>query len=137
MRASYTQLYLHCVWATWDRLPLIKPEMERRLYAAMDAKCREFRCTVIALGGTSNHIHLLVRLPTTITIAKLIGDIKGTSSHLMTHELTPGQFFKWQGAYGAFTVSKDDVDAVTAYIRHQKTHHTAHTLIEEWETHAV
>ncbi len=65
MRAPYTQLYPHCVWATWDRLPLITPNIEGRLYAAIAAKCLELKCDMIAIGGIEDHVHLLVRFPTT------------------------------------------------------------------------
>ncbi|HLF26224.1 MAG TPA: IS200/IS605 family transposase [Anaerolineae bacterium] len=116
MRAPYTQLYLHCVWATWDRLPLITPSSEARIYAATATKCYELKCEMIAIGGDADHVHLLVRLPTTLAVATLLKEVKGSSSHLVTHEITPNEFFKWQGAYGAFTVSKDAVKSVAAYI---------------------
>jgi REP element-mobilizing transposase RayT len=133
MRAPYTQLYLHCVWATWDRLPLITPDLEARLYPAIINKCRELRCDVKAIGGDVDHVHLLVRFPTTLAVATLLKEVKGSSSHLVTHEIAPTEFFKWQGAYGAFTVSKDDVDDVIDYIRNQKAHHAAKHLVGEWE----
>ncbi|MGH7463099.1 MAG: IS200/IS605 family transposase, partial [Longimicrobiales bacterium] len=101
MRAPYTQLYLHGVWATWDRLPLITQAVEARLYAAVAAKCHELKCEMIAIGGDMDHVHVLVRFPTTLAVATLLKEVKGSSSHLMTHEVTPNEFFKWQGAYGA------------------------------------
>jgi putative transposase len=133
MRAPYTQLYLHCVWATWDRLPLITPAFESRLYAAIAAKCHELKCDVLAIGGMADHVHLLVRFPTTVAVATLVKEVKGASSHLVTHEIAPNEFFKWQGAYGAFTVSKKDVGSVTAYVKNQKTRHAAKSLIEDLE----
>lgn len=101
MREPYTQLYLHLVWATWDRLPLITPNVEPRLYGPIIRKCRELKCVPIRIGGIENHTHLLVRLHTTIAVATLVKEVKGSSSHLMTHEIAPNDFFKWQGAYGA------------------------------------
>ena len=131
--ASYTQLYLHCVWATWDRMPLITPDVETQLYAVLAGKCRELGCTPLAIGGISDHIHMLVRYLPTITIARLIGQIKGSSSHAMTHAILPGIFFQWQGAYGAFTLSKRSVPQVRAYILNQKIHHAGQTTIMELE----
>jgi REP element-mobilizing transposase RayT len=133
MRAPYTQLYLHCVWATWDRLPLITPQIEARLYAAINAKCKELRCEPLAIGGIEDHTHLLVRFPTTLAVATLVKEVKGASSHLTTHQITPTEFFKWQGAYGAFTVSKDIVPHVLEYIVNQKKHHAARSVFEDWE----
>ena len=123
MRAPYTQLYLHCVWATWDRRPLITPALEPAIYAAIHAKCNALQCACLAIGGRPDHLHVLVRLHPTLSVSNLLKEIKGSSSHLMTHTARPGEFFKWQGAYGAFTVSKPEAAQVIAYIEHQKEHH--------------
>lgn len=133
MRAPYTQLYLHCVWATWDRLPLITPQIESQVYSAIQAKCKELKCDLIAIGGIEDHVHLLVRFPTTIAVATLVKEVKGASSHLTTHKITPNDFFKWQGSYGAFTVSKDAVKRVTEYVLNQKTHHADKTIFDDFE----
>ncbi|HFQ92530.1 MAG TPA: IS200/IS605 family transposase [Anaerolineae bacterium] len=133
MRSPYTQLYVHIVWATWDRLPLITAAIESRLYASIAAKCRSLKCEPLAIGGIEDHVHLLTRFHTTITIAKLVKDVKGSSSHLVSHEIRPGEFFKWQGAYGAFTLRKSEVLQVKAYILNQKQHHAEGNVIEAWE----
>jgi REP element-mobilizing transposase RayT len=137
MRAPFTQLYLHCAWSTWDRLPLITPAIEREIYACIQSKCLEMKCDVLALGGIQDHVHLLVRFPTTIRVAELVKEVKGSSSHLVTHQLAIGEFFKWQGAYGAFTVSKDLVPMLKAYIEGQKEHHRKDQLRSEWEQTSV
>jgi REP element-mobilizing transposase RayT len=107
MREPYTQLYVHLVWATWDRLPLITPKLEPRIYAAVAEKCREHKCLPIAIGGIEDHMHVL-----TIML---------------------GAFFKWQGAYGAFTIRKSEVPTVKAYIENQKQHHAENRLFPELE----
>lgn len=133
MRSPYTQLYLHCVWATWDRLPLITSQIEAQIYAAIQAKCVELKCNVVAIGGVQDHVHVLLRFPTTLAVATMVKEMKGASSHLTSHRITPNDFFKWQGSYGAFTVSKADVKRVSDYVLNQKTHHDAKTLFEDWE----
>lgn len=133
MREPFTQLYLHAVWSTWDRLPLITEAIEDRIYAAIAQKCHELKCEPLAIGGIADHVHLLVRLHTTVAVATLLKETKGASSHLVTHEIMPGHFFKWQGAYGAFTIRKSDVTTVKAYILNQKQHHAESEIIEEWE----
>lgn len=133
MRAPYTQLYLHVIWATWDRLPLISDDIEDPLYAAIAAKCRELKCEPIAINGVEDHVHLLVRFHTTVSVANLVKEVKGSSSHLVTHVLQPGEFFKWQGAYRAFTIRKSDVPVVKEYIINQKQHHSSFSAIAEWE----
>jgi putative transposase len=133
MREPFTQLYLHVVWATWDREPLLAPELERPIYACIQAKCRELKTEVIALGGIEDHVHLLVRFPAIIAVAHLVKEVKGASSHLATHCVAGGEGFKWQGAYGAFTVSKGDVPRIKAYVLNQPEHHREGGLDQDLE----
>ena len=125
MRQSGSAVYVHFVWATWDRLPLLSPEVERAAHRAIAAKCSELGAEVIALGGVEDHVHLLVHLPSTICV----GQVKGAAAHLIAHVvLVHGGFFKWQGAYGSVSVSPRHVDAVARYIAHQRQHHADGTV---------
>ncbi len=133
MREPFTQLYVHLVWSTWDRLPLIAHPLERRLYGAMLNKCRDLKCLPISAGGTEDHVHLLVRLHPAVAVSTLVKEVKGSSSHLITHAVMPGEFFKWQGAYGAFSLRDDEVPMVKAYIVNQRTHHQCPTVQLGWE----
>jgi putative transposase len=72
MRSNYTQLYLHYVWATWDRLPIITLDIQKLVYAAIIRECEQLKCTVIAIGGVEDHVHLLTGFPTTVTVSELI-----------------------------------------------------------------
>jgi putative transposase len=132
MPNSCVMVYVHYVWATWDRKPLITPELEPRLYAAIAAECRSVKCVPDEIGGTEDHVHVLLRLHQTVTIAQAAQAMKGGSSHLSTHRLEAEQF-KWQGAYGAFGVSQERLDRVRNYIRQQKEHHRNNDLEPEWE----
>ncbi len=123
MRDAFVQVYLHCVWGTWDRLPLIDQYNEKPIYQAILDKCKEIGISVIALGGMPDHVHLFVRFPATISVADFIKGVKGSSSHLVTHQVNPGSFFKWQGSYAAFSVSESDIPRIKAYIERQKEQH--------------
>ena len=135
-RSPYTELYLHLVWGTYGRLPLIPPEMQPRVYGVLAHQCHALGAEVIAIGGICDHVHVLVRFPTTISIAEFVGKVKGASSHFITHVLRSAEPFRWQGGYGAFTVSKRNVPAVRAYVLNQEAHHrdrTAHAALERAE----
>jgi REP element-mobilizing transposase RayT len=133
MRTPYTQLYVHLTWSTWDRLSLISKIIQSRLYASIANKCRQLKCEPLAIGGMEDHVHLLIRLHTSVALATLIKEVKGTSSHLVTHEITPEELFKWQGGYGAFTIRKKDVLRVKAYIENQELNHADGSLQAHWE----
>ena len=133
MRRNKLALYLHLVWATWDRLPLITPDVERRLHSNIESEAQKQGCNVLALNGTEDHVHLLVSFHTTITIADLVKQVKGVSSHFVNETLKPSAQFKWQGSYGAFTVSRWDVGKIIEYIKRQKEHHKTGEFIQEFE----
>jgi putative transposase len=133
MRRNKLSIFLHLVWATWDRLPMITPDIERRLYREIESEAIKMRCIVLALNGMADHVHVVLIMPTTVTIADLTKQLKGASSHFVNEVLRPELPFKWQGSYGAFTVSRWDVDKIVAYVKNQKQHHADTTLLPEWE----
>ena len=102
--------------------------VERDLYKYIEAVCDDDHCKVLALGGMPDHVHLLVLLSNTVTIADLMRHVKGGSSRFVPKRLTPGSWFAWQGSYGAFSVSPAYIPKVVAYIQDQKQHHTDGTL---------
>ncbi len=110
---------------------MITPARREHLYPVMLAKCQELGATPLALGGVADHVHLLVRLPPGIASATVVGAVKGASSHALNHQ-EPSGAFKWQGAYGAFSVSEQGVARVQSYIRDQETHHHALDSCAEW-----
>ena len=132
MPNSHTEVYIHLVWATWDRQPLITPAIETRLYNQIRSRCRNMQAHLHAIDGISDHIHLLIRLPATLSISEIVKDLKGTSSHFATHLLACPDF-RWQGAYSAFSVGPEGVETVCSYIENQKKHHTQQSIIDEWE----
>ncbi len=133
MRHNKLALYLHLVWATWDRLPAITPEIERRLQRLTESQFQTMGCAVLALNTLPEHVHVLISFPTTVTIADLVKQVKGISSKFVNEHCQPEFPFKWQGSYGAFTVSRWDVDQIKNYVRHQKSHHHTGELMVEWE----
>ena len=80
---------LHLVWGTHARLPCITPEIERPVHRCIAGEARALGCDVLAIGGTADHVHLVVKLPTTVTIARLAQQVKGVSSHFV-HDEFPG-----------------------------------------------
>ncbi len=134
MHRDKVAIYVHLVWATWDRLPLITPAIERTLHRVIANEAQKMGCTLLALNSVPDHVHILVQMPSTITVAKLVKQLKGVSSYFINEVLKPESSFKWQGLYGAFSVSRWDVDQIVAYIQRQKEHHQVGTLIAELES---
>jgi len=133
IRRSHSELYLHLAWATWGRFPLITPELRPRLYANLAYQAREVGADVFAVGGVEDHVHVLVRFPTTISVADFARQLKGASSHFVTQVLRSADPFKWQGGYGAFTLSRRGIPTTREYILNQEEHHRTGTLIRALE----
>ena len=133
MRRNFTQLYVHLIWSTWDRLPLVTSTIREQIYNVIVHECEQLQCSVVAIGGIEDHVHLLAGFSTNVTISNLVKQVKGSSSHYVNHSLQPDAFFKWQGSYAAFTVSHQDLTVVATYIQNQAAHHQQQTTIPNWE----
>jgi REP element-mobilizing transposase RayT len=131
MREPFTKLYVHLLWATWDRLPILSPELITIVDRAIRHECVELGVEVIAFGAVADHVHLLVRIPAKLSVAELVKQVKGATSHLLNQRLKIP--FKWQGAYGAFTVSPTVLSRVREYVLNQEDHHQYGTTVRTAE----
>ena len=121
-------LYLHLVWATWDRTPWISPNIEQRIFRNIVSQAHLFNCKVLIINGMPDHIHLVVKYPTTITVADLVKKAKGVSSRFINQKQFLDVPFKWQIGYGAFTISRWDLHKIINYVKNQKIHHSVGNL---------
>ncbi|HEX8242890.1 MAG TPA: IS200/IS605 family transposase [Longimicrobium sp.] len=128
MRSPWTQLYLHLVWSTWERAPLLVEPLRSEVFDLIQAECTRQRAAVLAIGGIEDHVHLLVRVPPSLAPAVLVQRVKGSSAHAVNHATGIYRTFRWQGGYGAFSVSKRHVPLITEYVLRQEEHHREQRL---------
>jgi putative transposase len=129
---SYISSYFHCVFSTKERRPFITPELRERLWPFLGGIARQNKMKAIEIGGVSDHVHILISLPSTMAISKAMHLIKGGSSKWV-HETFPEQReFAWQGEYGAFSVSVSQLEKISQYIKGQEAHHRKVTFQEEF-----
>ena len=134
MSHSLTKIWIHTVFGTKNREPMIHQSFENKLYQHIREHLeKDFECSVRAVNGMSDHIHILFLLNPNYAIKDILKNIKGESSHWVNQEnLTKGKFV-WQTGYGAFSVSESNLDKVCQYILNQKVHHKKKTFTEEYE----
>jgi REP element-mobilizing transposase RayT len=132
-RRSYLSLGVHIVWSTKERHPLITPDIEPRLYDFFRGIARRRGCDILAIGGTENHVHLLLVLPATIRPCDLIRELKAGSSRLIQETLKPDTWFDWQDNYALIAVSPSHRRRLIAYVNNQKQHHADGTTQELYE----
>jgi REP element-mobilizing transposase RayT len=123
MPSAWTQCFYHIVLSTRQRMNWIKPEIEPRIHQYIGGIVREKGCTILAIHGMPDHVHLLVQLRADLSLSDLVRHIKGRSSKWINEEFKPMPRFAWQEGYGGFTVSKSAVPAVKKYIEGQKERH--------------
>ena len=132
MAQSLVQIYVHIIFSTKNRLPLIMPDYETDLYQYLTNQCNLSGCPALEVGGHVDHVHILCRLSKHSTIPKLLEKVKGSSSKWMKTKHPLLSEFYWQDGYGAFSVSPNEIDKVISYIKHQHEHHVDKTFKTEY-----
>ena len=130
MANTYTQIYMHIVFAVARREALIAEGWMSELHAYLAGACRNRHHVVHAINGTADHVHLLIGMHPSDSVATLVKDLKGQSTRWINERFLGGAF-SWQSGYGAFSYSRSFVPAVKTYIEKQQEHHRHITLEEE------
>ena len=124
---SYVLNYVHCVFSTKGRAQLIRdPEP---LWAYMRGVARKRGFDIIAIGGTENHVHVLISLPAGMHLVDIVRDLKANSSRFMKDKV---QLFAWQDGYAGISVSPSQLESVKQYIARQAEHHRNRTFDDEF-----
>jgi REP element-mobilizing transposase RayT len=126
---TLTNVLVHVVFATKNREKRLTAAVRDRLHAFLAALVKdEGGCAHVVNGGLE-HVHLLVRLAPSQSLADLMRKVKTNSSGWMRRELDP--HFAWQRGYSAFSVSHSQFGVVREYIANQEDHHRRRTFEDE------
>ncbi len=132
MPDTKADIVLHFVWGTKHRQPWVEAEARQALYNCLAGQVTALECRTLAVGGTDDHVHVLVGMRTDVCAAEVAKQVKGISSHFCKDKLGWAGFY-WQEGYGVFSVSRSHVDSVIAYIERQVEHHAANRLWQACE----
>ncbi len=133
MPHSFNKIWIHAIWSTKERMPLISQSIEQKFYIYISEQLREQGCPVRIINGMPDHIHCLFLLNPQKPIADVIKQIKGSSSHFINQNNLIADKFAWQAGYAAYSVSESVVDKVFQYIKAQKQHHQKKTFQQEYD----
>jgi putative transposase len=131
MASTFTNLLFHIVFSTKDRTPSIHEGLRERLYEYMGGIIRGERGTLLEIGGVPDHVHLLAKLKSDISIAEMVRLIKSNSSKWVNESIGLTERFEWQTGYGAFSVSESQAKKVRKYIQDQESHHAKVSFRDE------
>ena len=131
MAQTLVSLLVHVVFSTKERRPTITPEVESELYAYMAGTLKNLQSRCLAVGGTENHVHLLVSQSKNVALSRLMEELKKSSSKWIKTKAPALRVFGWQDGYGAFSIGESNVEALKRYIAGQKTRHQRQTFQQE------
>ena len=133
MSHSYNKIWIHGVWTAKYRQPLIAHSIENKVYNFLSHQLQELGCKVKIINGMPDHIHCLFLLNSQKSIAEVMKQVKGSSTHFINENNLIDDKFAWQTGYAAFSVSESIIDRVYNYIKNQKQHHLKKSAQEEYE----
>ncbi|MFI5195970.1 MAG: IS200/IS605 family transposase [Chitinophagales bacterium] len=133
MPHSYNKIWIHAIYATKEREPLIRIEIEQIIYGHMKEQLVEISCPVRIINGMPEHVHLLFLLNPQKALTDILKQVKGNTSHWINEQGLIKEKFAWQGGYAAYSVSESQLEKVYNYILNQKQHHKKKTFTEEYE----
>jgi putative transposase len=132
MPNTYTQLYIHFVFAVKYRQAVIHEEWEDRLQKYITGVVQNNGHKLLAINTMPDHLHLFAGLNPKQSISELMRLVKGDSSEFINKEGFTKRKFYWREGYGAFSNSRSQIDGVVKYILNQKEHHKKQTFREEY-----
>lgn len=132
MPQSLSKMLIHVVTSTKDRQPLLTETIRPQLYAYIAAILKEHESPAIKIGGTDDHIHILLALSKNYSLSKIAEEFKKSSSKWIKAKGAEFRDFSWQRGYGGFSVSQSQSDDVKHYIETQEEHHRRRTFQEEY-----
>jgi putative transposase len=133
MPHSFNKIWIHAIWATKERELLISHAIEHKVFNFISEQLKEQGCPVRIINGMPDHIHCLFLLNPRKSVAEVIKQIKGSSSHFINQNNLIAEKFAWQTGYAAYSVSESIVDRVFQYIKTQKSHHQKRTFQQEYD----
>ena len=133
MSHTFSSLFTHIIFSTKDRQAVLTADLRPELLAYMGGIARNIHARLIDSNARPDHVHLLLSLPPSLAVAEAVRVIKANSS-LWVHESRRRAAFAWRTGYGAFSVSRSQVQGVVNYIREQEQHHRRISFQEEYVT---
>jgi putative transposase len=131
MAMSHVRIWIHLVFSTKNREPVLKDEFRYDLFKHIANNCLEKDIFLKIINGYTDHVHCLISLGKDQSISKISQLIKGESSFWINQNNLTKAKFSWQDDYFAVSVSESQVEAVGGYIKNQEKHHILKSFAQE------
>ena len=134
MSQSLSKVYMHIVFSTKNRVPLINDTIKTSLSEYLGGICKGLDCNPVIIGGSDDHVHILCLLSRKIAQMKLLEELKKQSSKWIKTKDETFKNFYWQDGYGIFSVNPSETSVVIDYFKNQEEHHKKITFQDEFRT---
>jgi putative transposase len=132
MANTYSQVNIHAVFTVQGRENVLDKELRGQVFEYISGTMKGMGLFPLAVNGYSDHIHVFFELPTNITIAKVLQEIKSNSSKWINDQQLVHGKFSWQKGFGAFSHSRSQRNKVIQYIINQESHHSNISFRDEY-----
>ena len=132
MPQSLSRILVHLIFSTKNRVPILTPDIQKELFPYLAVVLRDNNCPALKVGGFIDHLHLFFGISRTLSIAKVVEEVKTSSSKWIKTKGPQFAQFHWQSGYGGFSVSQSEAETVIRYIEKQTEHHRKMTFQEEF-----
>ena len=132
MSQSLANIVIHLVFSTKGRMQLLRDEDRGQLHAFITGILNHHKSPLIEINSVGDHLHLLFAQSRSHPLAKIVEQIKSSSSGWIKGRHPSYAAFAWQSGYGAFSVSPTHVVLVREYIRKQTEHHCRVSFQDEY-----
>jgi len=129
MPQSYSSLWVHIIWSTKNREPILTPLLKHEVYQVINEIASDHEIHIDCINGVEDHVHILVRLRTDQSVADVVKTIKGNSWEYFKDDAD--RYVTWQDGFAAFSVSPNELKRVRGYIYNQEKHHREKSFSDE------
>ncbi|MGY3213671.1 IS200/IS605 family transposase [Mucilaginibacter sp. HD30] len=129
MPQSYSSLWVHLIWSTKNREPILTPTLKSEVYRVINEIATDHEIYIDCINGVEDHVHLLVRMRTDQSVSDIVKTIKGNSWEYFKND--PEKYVTWQDGFAVFSVSPNELMRVRDYIYNQEKHHRDKSFTDE------
>nr|WP_259071728.1 IS200/IS605 family transposase [Mucilaginibacter sp. X4EP1] len=129
MPQSYSALWVHLIWSTKNRVPILTPQLKNEVYSVINNIANDHEIYLDCINGVEDHVHLLIRLRTDQSVADIVKTIKAKSWEYFKDDAE--KYITWQDGFASFSISPTHLPRVRSYIYNQENHHREKTFGDE------
>lgn len=133
MSKEFVSCIMHVVIGTYRQKNFLTSDIRTHLANYLSAVAKSKGTKLIALGGSENHIHFLLALPSKLSIESAIVPLKQSSTTWLRQNYEALRPFNWDSGFAGYSISRSQLDSTLLYIQNQEQYHWKKSFQEEYK----